>query len=136
MKIRASYVSNSSSSSYVVVFRPEAKLEASLPDGSRKEIMTADQFIEKIYEDGWKNGSYAEATQIHARGKEQVKEYLGDRENFYNEEWADGIIAKIDSEVEYPDAAALEISYSDRLTKTILDCLVATGAVKVLDDES
>ena len=127
MKIRSGYVSNSSSSSFVVQYSLKKKLR--LAKGISIDFRDFLDLVERCRRD-W----CSDETEIDAEGRDQVEAKL------QNDEWTRdryaGVIEKLKHvDVKKNDVVKLDIAYSDKIIKTLLDAFVAKGVAETLDEE-
>lgn len=126
MKVRTGFVSNSSSSSYVVAIKrlPQCKsCGRSDPDflGLLENIQWSDR----------------ERTQLHARGMDSIINYIRvERFSWANDEemaaW-EGVFKEIDTlEKNGYDVGFIEVSYGDDVTHSMLEDFHARKVAKVL----
>ena len=124
MKIRSNYVSNSSSSSYIIVYDEDASIKMKDFEWSVQDLI---DYIENISHD-WSS----ECTQIKAIGKESSIEFIKDR--WSDDEYSREIIKKIEKSKKN-GAAILNISYHDPVTKKLFDWLKNRKKIKLITEE-
>jgi hypothetical protein len=116
MKIRSNYVSNSSSSSYLLVWNNGGKVEAN------GFFMTMDKYLKYI--DSLNNYSW-DSSQIESSTKEGVKKHI--EENEYDD--LKDLFNEIDK---YENACYLRLNYDDELSRELLEWMQSAGIVKTL----
>lgn len=127
MKIRTNYVSNSSSSSFIISYNPEAKTILKSDNGVEIEFKVID-FINEIrnkYED------YGECTMINREGSDSIYSYNA-------EWWEEGAVKELKDFLDKNPQdykIELQISYNDKFIKKTLLNLHKLGLVDVLADE-
>ena len=142
MKIRNSFVSNSSSSSFVVMYNGDAKLSLCLPGASEPCLeLSVEEFMDMLDEcGGWR----CESSGVRAVGIDEVCRRLASDSYC----WTDGAespeevrrdecsrkIRRQMDESSMSEVAELEISYSDRQLKKIFDAFVRAGLIKEAKD--
>lgn len=125
MKIRASYVSNSSSSSFIVLYNA-GNVEFKSDNGA-KFIFSVPKMIRFIEN---KNVYASEQTEIMANGKENILEYLKDSGYMTKEELAE--YEKMLTDVNYKNCIMFHVSYHDNETMMFLRAMIDSGKVKVV----
>ena len=131
MKTRFGFVSNSSSSSYVVAVFKKDKC----PHCGR----TDPNFLDIVEAIGARSSGESECTQLHERGTKEIERYLVeglkmDEWRLPEEitEWEDVLVVSKKAEKKGYEVARIEISYHDNASIEMMNLLEATGAVKVL----
>ena len=129
MKVRSGFVSNSSSSSFVIA----VKKGCPCPTCGRTDI----NFLDLVETMGRNNSDSYEATQLHRRGAHDVYDEIErDNENWWSPEerkrWANYLGDWIAKEEEGYEIGYVEISYHDEATNTIFNDLKDRKAITVL----
>ena len=124
MKIRSNYVSNSSSSSYIIVYDEDASIKMKDFEWYVQDFI---DYMENISHD-WSS----ECTQVKAIGKESSIEFIKDR--WSDDEYYREIIKKIEKSKKN-GAAVLNISYHDPVTKKLFDWLKSRKKIEVINEE-
>ena len=120
MKTRNGFISNSSSTSYIIVLNKEIN---KCPHCGRSDP----NLLETISA----STSYDEDTHIYAVGLKKVIEALG---SCYRKDLINQTKSLNDTETE--DIAYISISYHDDVIKNILDNLVASGNARIIWSEN
>ena len=129
MKTRSGFVSNSSSSSFIVA----VKKQEPCPHCKRTDV----NFLDIIDTIGKGQSDSYEATQLHARGAMEVYTQITTMLDSWTDakekkEWASRLGKWIDAEEKGYEIGYFEMSYHDDSTSTLLDSLKWSGTVKVL----
>lgn len=138
MKVRCGYVSNSSSSSFLVMYKNNVSLNFFKDDGKNSTVLaqfTFDDFLKLV--DHFNNWA-SDSTQVVADGLEEVKSYFADEDADYRyeEDHVKEKLEKLEANVkDYPNAAILRISYDNEMISKLLEGFIATGSVIQLDDQ-
>jgi hypothetical protein len=127
MKIRLNYVSNSSSSSYIISYDPSAKSILKSENGIEIEYKVQDFIneMEKRYE------IHSESTMIERCGSDTIYEYA---EEWWDKEELKELKEFLDKNPEY-HKMELQIEYSDTLMKHYLFNLYKLKLIDVYADE-
>jgi hypothetical protein len=126
MKNRIGFVSNSSSTSYIVAF----KQGEPCPHCGRRDPNLVDWFEKQA------SGSYSDDTAIEETTKEGIFHEIEDWYSGEDNERLEEIKRDINSYSDEWQIMMIKISYHDSVTKTILDNMVAAGNVKIIRDFS
>ena len=142
MRTRKGYVSNSSSSSFVVMYNDKAKLRIGPckkgAKASEQAYFTVKDFIDMID----RSPDYcSERTELVADGIDNVKSYLTEKDSYgfqrYDEEYSWKMLEKIGSNSgKYGEAAIFRIEYGDKLARKFLDAFVKAGEFILIDTEN
>ena len=146
MKVRSGYVSNSSSSSFIVMYNDDSRLlmkPSKTGKGKRKPAKELsfkfDEFLELA--DRY-NHDISEDTCVKADGYESVKDYLTDSDGYgytrFDIEYAQKIVDLLEkNHNEYEEAAYIQVAYSDKFVRNLLKLFIDSGEVKLIpgDDE-
>ena len=127
MKIRNGYVSNSSSSSFIISYNPDAKVLLRSESGIEIEYRVRD-FIEEMDK---KYEIHSESTMIERTGSACIYEYA---KEWWEEEQLKELKEFLDKNPDY-HKMELQIEYGDRMMKTYLLNLYKLGLVDVYADE-
>lgn len=119
MKIRNGYVSNSSSSSFIIAYSEGAIAET---QGFK---LSVEKFLRYIH--GISTSWYSDCTEIKSEGKENVCDYI--KENWYDDEqnYIEIIRNNTKNNIVY-----LQISYRDELIKDLFDFLVENKSIEII----
>lgn len=137
MKVRSGYVSNSSSSSFVLMYNQESKL---VIHGNMKISASVDFTINDLVDMIEHSSNYcSDCTEIVANGYENVMSYLTEKDQYgysnYDEDYASGILMKMEQEKEhYNDAMIVRVEYGDRIIRKLVDAFIASGEIKSIDE--
>ena len=119
MKIRNGYVSNSSSSSFIIAYS----------DGAISETQGFKLSVEKFlrYIHGISTSWYSDCTEIKSEGKENIC-------NIIKDEWFDEDQKYIEMIRNNPNEMVvyLQISYRDELIKDLFDFLVENKSIEII----
>jgi len=107
VKIRTNFISNSSSTSYIIAIGPESKC----PSCGRSDID-----IVRLIECA-KSYNYEE-TEIKATGKKEVLDYIND--GWYDSETKDKMLLKVREVDDNKDIVLLSISYHNPVLNSII----------------
>lgn len=123
MKIRNGFVSNSSSSSFIILYNNGASVKFKDFEWSVDDLL---DYVENISHD-WSS----ECTQLKAVGKDLTIEFIKDRwcDSEYNQKLVD-IITKSKKD----SAAVLNISYHDPITMKLFNLLKGRNKITVIDE--
>lgn len=155
MRVRTGYVSNSSSSSFLVMYRDGAKMKlvpsrrrkaSKAPEGAaaspaaqepkKASYLTFDMLLDLIE----RSPNYcSECTELNALGYDSVVDYLREADSYgytrYEQEWSDGLVKRMEElSSEYPEAALFHVSYSDKLVRELLRMFIDSGEVVEVDN--
>lgn len=130
MKYRVCFVSNSSSSSFIISFDESAK-ETLISQNGAKVIYAVADFIREMRK---KYETYGESTHVEAEGKESIYEYIKNAYGNYDKDFVDRVGEFLDK---YPEQEKmlLQIEYTDSLMRRMLLNLIHMGLVNVLEDK-
>lgn len=137
MKTRFGYVSNSSSSSFVIMYNDGAKLAMSAGDGSEPvEYFTVDDMLDLF--DSQSNWS-ADSTQLIASGFDSMLAYVQEKDewggHFYDEE-RDEILKRIgELKNTLNNGAVVKLSYHDEFMNKLLKAFSKAGKVVILNEQ-
>lgn len=137
MKVRNGYVSNSSSSSFFIMYKEKSHVRFGSKDGKFLSNFYIDELFDYINS---LNNYSGDSTQIEANGFDNVFNYLTVEDQYgyrrYDAEYSDGIIKKmLDNKEQYPEAAILRVSYDDKITSKLLKAFIDSGEVISVDEE-
>lgn len=127
MKVRAGYVSNSSSSSFIISYNPEAKTILKSDNGVEIEFRVID-FINEIRN---KYDDYGECTMINREGSDSIYSYNAE---WWEEETVKELKNFLDKNPQ-DYKMELQINYNDKFIKKTLLNLHKLGLIDVLADE-
>ena len=127
MKIRNGYVSNSSSSSFIISYDPNAKAILRSESGIEIEY-TVRNFIEEMDK---KYEIHSESTMIERTGSACIYEYA---EEWCSQEYLKELKEFLDKNPEH-HKMELQIEYSDTMMKSYLLNLYKLGLIDVFADE-
>ena len=137
MKTRFGYVSNSSSSSFVIMYNDGAKLAMSAGDGSEPvEYFTVGDMLDLFDSQGnWSSDS----TQVIANGFDSMLAYVQEKDewggHFYDEE-RDEILKKIgELKKTLDNGAVVKLSYHDEFMNRLLKAFSKAGQVVILNEQ-
>lgn len=136
MKVRLNYVSNSSSSSFVLMYRDDSRIALDKRSGSRFVCdFTVNDLLEIINRS---NACCSDHTEIVVDGYDDVKSYLTEKDEYgysnYDEEHSDAILKKLEqNRNDYPDAMVLSIEYHDKVVEKIVNAFIESGEFILLD---
>lgn len=137
MKKRNAYVSNSSSSSFVLMYRDNSRIALDKRYGSRFVCdFTVNDLLEII---NHLNTCCLDCTKIVANGYENVKSHLTEKNEYgysnYDEEYSNAILKKLEqNRNDYPDAMVLSIEYHDKAVKKIMNAFIESGEFILIDE--
>lgn len=131
MRERNGYVSNSSSSSFVLMYRDDSRIALDGRSGNRFVCdFTVSDLIELI--------SCSDCTEIVVNGYENVKSYLTEKDEYgysnYDEEHSDAILKKLEqNRNDYPDAMVLSMEYRDKAVEKIVNAFMESEEFILID---
>lgn len=124
MKVRNGYVSNSSSSSYIIKY----KKESSVTIGS--EVFTIDDFIYML--DKGRHGYYD--TYIVALNKEEYRDIIVTN-TYYTDEEKQEILSVLDIFNEDEELLRFEIDYDDRICNKFMKVLKSMNFLTIVEKD-
>lgn len=133
MRERNGYVSNSSSSSFVLMYRDDSRIALDGRSGNRFVCdFTVSDLIELI------SHSNTGCTEIVVDGYENVKSYLTEKDEYgysnYDEEHSDAILKKLEqNRNDYPDAMVLSMEYHDKAVEKLVNAFMESGEFILID---
>ena len=138
MKTRSGYVSNSSSSSFIVMYNNDSKMVMKgRKKGSPSVDFTIQDFIDLIEH----SPNYrSDCTEIIADGIENVESYLTEKDysgySRYDKEYANKIIEKMNANKDkYNEAAIFRVEYDDKFVRKLLEAFINSGEMLSLEEE-
>lgn len=135
MKIRTNYVSNSSSTSFIIAYNESSALVIE-KNGKKFTVMTFNEFLEMIDEKHSANGWCSESTRIVASGYENIKDWLNE-EDWRDSEWSQGILKSMnESKKDFSEFIIMNIEYSDKMSRRLLDLFECLKEIKLLSSEN
>ncbi len=139
MKSRMGYVSNSSSSSFIIMYNDDSKL---LMHGRGKKTSVEFEFTIGDMLDVVEHSPdyHSDSTQLVADGMENVIDYVTEKDysgySRYDEKYSDAIMKKINANKDkYSEAAILRVEYSDKLVRNLLEAFIKSGEIIEIDSE-
>ena len=131
MRTRANYVSNSSSSSFIIAYKADAELKL----GKSKQSISMQDFINAI--DRMARDWSSDETQLVACGEENVLEREQNRWSYDDDKtFLDGLEKFIEKnrkkDVEF---ATIRISYHDKFTRTLYDAFKEAKKLVEYDEQ-
>jgi hypothetical protein len=127
MKIRANYVSNSSSSSYIISYDPDAKALLTSENGLTIEYKVSD-FINEMRK---KYEIHSESTMVEREGSDAIYSYA---KEWWGEEELKDLKEFLDKNPEF-HKMDLQIEYQDSLMKKMLLNLYKLNLIDVYAEE-
>ena len=130
MRTRNGYVSNSSSSSFILMYNDDSKLVVS---GRSKDSGSFDFTVEDLTRIIEHSNNYcSDCTSVIADGIGNVKAYLTEKDEYgychYVDEYSKEILRKIGENGEkYREAMILRIAYDDKIVRRLIDMFVKSG---------
>jgi hypothetical protein len=137
MRVRSGYVSNSSSSSFILMYRDDSKIALDERSGNQFACdFTVNDLLDIINR---LNTCCSECTEIVVDGYENVESYLTKKNECgysnYDEEYSNAILKKMEqNRNNYPDAMVLSIEYRDKAVKKIVNAFIKSGEFILLDE--
>ena len=137
MKSRFGYVSNSSSSSFVVMYREDSKMALSAGPGEEPvEYITVDDMLE-MFDDC--NDWSSDSSELLARGFDNMMAYIGEKDewggHFYDEE-REEILKKVgELKEKWPKGSVVKLSYHDEFLNRILKAFAKAGQLVILNEQ-
>ena len=139
MKTRSDYVSNSSSSSFILMYNDDSKMVmGGRRCGSPKVDFTVADLIGFIEH----SPNYcSECTEVVANGIENVESYLTERDPYgysnYDEEYSSGILKKMQSfKDKYNEAMIIRVEYDDKIARKLIEAFINSGEMLNVDSEN
>lgn len=130
MKIRLGFVSNSSSTSFTIIYNLSdvVKLEA---NGKNVLTMTVNDFFDGIVERS--SNSSGDSTEITAVGKENVRDYYKEQSRWNDENALNDFDSFVEDIKDNETVSVVKINYHDEFARKIFDMFLATGHFRALD---
>lgn len=137
MKTRNGYVSNSSSSSFIVMYNDGSKLVMKgSKRGSKKFDFTIQDFIDMVEH----SPDYSsDCTGIVADGIENVESYLTEKDSYgcsnCDEEWSKEILDRMSrNRDKFSEAMIVRVAYDDKFVRKMLEAFLSSGEAISLDE--
>lgn len=133
MKVRTGFVSNSSSSSFLVAYNEDSALYVEKNE-EKNVVLTFEEFLHFVEDKGY-NAYCSERTELVADGFENVKDWIVD-DGWRDSEFVSHLMNEVTEALKnYKNVAVIRIEYSDKISRRMLDLFVKLADVKMLNSE-